>query len=76
MRELRPLLAPGDAPLVLTVVPRPLLDGSVRPLRRGLLVAAALALPALGPLAAEALGTAHGTYPEPGRLALAAGAAR
>ncbi|WP_232630867.1 hypothetical protein [Methylobacterium sp. Leaf118] len=53
MIELRPHHAPGDAPLVLATLPRPLIDGSGRPLCRGLAVAAALLLPALGPLAAD-----------------------
>ncbi len=73
MRTLRPLRALGEAPLVLTPAPRPLLDGSLRPLCRGLVLAAALGLPALGALAAERLAKVG---PEPRRLALATGAVR
>lgn len=75
MRDLRPLLAVGEAPLVLRPEPRPLLDGSVRPLCRGLVLAGLLALPALGAIAAEHV-RAGGPRPEPVRLALAAAVAR
>ncbi len=75
MRDLRPLLAVGEAPLVLRPEPCPLLDGSVRPLCRGLVLASVLALPALGALAAERV-SAGGPQPEPVRLALVAAVAR
>ncbi|WP_156384079.1 hypothetical protein [Methylobacterium sp. Leaf456] len=54
---------------------RPVLDGSLRPLCRGLVLATALGLPALGALAAERL-SEPSPQPEPVRLALATGAAR
>lgn len=71
MIELRPLLAPGETPLVLAAGPRPLLEGSVRPLCRGLLLAAALSLPALGPHAADRLRTPGVTRSEAARAAVA-----
>ncbi|WP_342154743.1 hypothetical protein [Methylorubrum sp. SB2] len=73
MRELRPLLAANSAPLVLAPAPCPRLDGSLRPLCRGLVLAAALGLPALGALAADRLAERG---PAPVRLALATGAVR
>lgn len=91
MGELRPLIAVGAAPMMLAAGPRPLLEGSVRPLCRGLVLAAALSLPALGVLAAghwtaretrpEAVRAAVASSSPPGdgaaaRLALALGAAR
>ncbi|MBB5756132.1 hypothetical protein HNR00_000828 [Methylorubrum rhodinum] len=70
MGELRPLLAIGAAPMVLRAGPRPLFGGSVRPLCRGLMLAAALSLPALGPLAADRW-AARDIRPEAVRAAVA-----
>ena len=69
MIALRPMLVPGEAPLALTRAPRPLLDASVRPLCRSLALAAALALPAFGPLAASLI--PGGGWPEAQRTAAA-----
>ncbi len=51
MVELRPNLMPGEAPLALAAGPTSLLDGSVHPVCRGLILAVAIALPALAPFA-------------------------
>ncbi|ACK85553.1 hypothetical protein Mchl_4779 [Methylorubrum extorquens CM4] len=57
MVELRPNFMSGDPPLSLAIIPTSLLDGSVRPVCRGLILAVAIALPALGPFAVKIPGS-------------------
>ncbi|GJE73693.1 hypothetical protein [Methylorubrum suomiense] len=73
MIELRPRLASGEPPLVIGSVSRPLRDGSLRPLLRGLVFLAAIGLSALGPLAASIVSDAR---PDAGRHARLAELAR